>query len=479
MGLRRWEPDPPGDNRPTLVRWPRWRLLLDDPTPARVLVVGEAEPDVERWLDDIGAQVRWVGGPRRLTRPADLVIVGPDAVTLFTDRRALRGLARSCSEDGAVWLPWSRSRRRDAALAAAGFGRRLWQGDTDPAADRGRRGRAAVGVVAARRGPADRPPAWMATLGADVGSPPAGWWRLSTPGAYPSQKAIAQIGPAPGTAGVVVKLAQDPRFADRVRNEALALRGLAGVDPAFAARRAPAVLADADVGGAAAVVEQALWGQPFLRASTRRPDCALAADAAAAATELADVRPVSVAGSQMAHQLDHLRARFVAAVQPSSVVADLLEEQVAIVAARATVPAVVVHGDLGTWNLLVLDGRVRILDWESAAAAGPPLWDLAYLARSYAVRCGRRRGLTRSLAIERHLVTGSRLTDTLAGWFAAYRHRVGLDPELGEALFHTCWMHRAVKEAARVGPGEGHYGSLCAHLLQRRREQGLRQLLGT
>lgn len=478
-GLRRWEPDPPGDNRPTLVRWPRWRLLLDDPAPATVLVVGEAEPDVERWLDGISAQVRWVGGPRGLTRPADLVVVGADAAGLFSDRQALRWLARSCTEDGAVWLPWRRTRRRDGTLATVGFGRRLWQSDVDPAAGRGQGRRAVIGVVAARRGPAGRPLTWMAALGADVGVPATVRWRLSTPGAYPSQKAVARIGPTPGRVGAVVKLAQDPRFSDRVRNEALALRGLAAAGPAFVDRRAPAVLGEAEVGGAAAVVEQALWGRPFLQASSLRASCPFAADAAAAATELADVRRMTVAGVQMAGQLDELRSRFVAAVHPPAAVADLLAEQVAVVAERATVPAVVVHGDLGTWNLLVLDGRVRILDWESAAAGGPPLWDLAYLARSYAVRCGRRRGLTRSRAIERHLIAGSPLTATLAGWFATYRHRLGLDPELGEALFHTCWMHRAVKEAARVGPGGGHYGPLCAQLLTHRRERGVRQLLGT
>lgn len=479
VGLRRWTPEPPGDNRPALARWPRWRLLLDRPAPASVLVIGEADPDVERWLNEIAVPIRWVGGPRGLIRPAELVVVGADAVEAFTGRNALRWLERSCSRDGAVWLPWRHTRRHDVALAAAGFGRRLWQSDTEPVAGRWKRSRASVGVVAARRGPAGRPPSWLLALGAGVGSPPSGWWSLSTPGAYPSQKAIAKIGPVPGGPGAIVKLAQDPRFADRVQNEALALRGLLAAAPDFAARRAPAVLGEADVGGVAVVVEKALWGRPFLRTSSLRADCAFAADAAAAATELADVRRVAVPGRHMAHQLEELRARFVAAVHPTQVVGELLAEQVAVVAARATVPAVVVHGDLGTWNLLVLDGSVRILDWESAAANGPPLWDLAYLARSYAVRSGRRRGLNRSNAIDRHLVTGSPLTATIAGWFATYRDRVGLDPELGEALFHTCWMHRAVKEAARVGPGEGHYGALCSHLVERRRERGLRQLLGT
>ncbi|QYG92257.1 phosphotransferase [Iamia sp. SCSIO 61187] len=478
-GLRPWTPDPPGDNRPLLVRWPRWRLLLDDPAPASVLIVGEADPGVERWLRSVAAPTRWVGGPRGLTRPAALVVVGSDAAGAFTDRRALTWLVRSCTEDGAVWMPGRRARRREHALTAAGFASLRWLGDDR--ASHWRRSPLGDGVVASRRGPPDRPPAWLAAIGARVGWDPSSAWTLETPGAYPSQKAVALLRPRhDGEGGAVVKLAQDPRADDRVRNEVAALRALAVAAPGFLSSRAPAVLDQLDVGGTAAVVEQGLWGRPFLEASTLRPDCPLAADAAAATGELADVRPAVVPGARLAEHLGQLRERFVAAFDPSPTVSELLAEQVAVVASRPVVPTVVVHGDLGTWNLLVVDGRVRILDWESAAAGGPPLWDLAYLARSYAVRSGRRRGLTRARAIDRHLVEGSALTTTLAGWFARYRDHVGLDPELGEALFHTCWMHRAVKESARLAPGvTGHYGTLCARLLEQRRSAGLRQLLGT
>lgn len=474
--LRPWAAEPPTDNRPILVRWPRWRLLLDDPAPASVLVVGEADPGVERWLRSIGADARWVGGPRGLTRPAELVVVGTEAAGAFAERRALAWLARSCTDDGAVWLPGARSRRRERALAATGFGRRLW---LDPAPARTRRGAASSGVVASRSGPAGRPPGWVAAIGARVGWDPAGAWTLSTPGAYPSQKAVVRLRPGPGGGGAVVKLAQDPRVDDRVRNEASALRGLAAMAPGFAAARVPEVLGEVVVGGAAGVVEQGLWGRPFLEVSRLRPDCPHAADAAAAATDLAAVGRTTVPGARLAEELEALLRRFAATTGARSAVG-LLAEQVAVVASRPSVPAVVVHGDLGTWNLLVAEDRVRILDWESAGAAGPPLWDLAYLVRSMAVRRGRRTGLSRSRAIERHLVEGSALTDTFARWFASYRRAVDLDPELGEALFHTCWMHRAVKEAVRLEAGAtGHYGPLCAHLLERRHAPGLRQLLGS
>jgi Ser/Thr protein kinase RdoA (MazF antagonist) len=479
-GLREWAPDPPGDNRPSLLRWPRWRLLLDDLAPASVLVVGEAEPGVERWLGSTSAQVRWVGGPRGLTRAADLVVVGADAADAFTDRHALRWLVRSCAVGGTAWLPWDRTPRRERALAAAGFLRRQWLAST--AAPRRLRMTSGAGVALSRLGPSDRPPQWLTTLGSSVGwDADAGSWSLSIPGAYPSQKAVAVLRPgAAGDAAVVVKLAQDPRFDDRVQNEARALRGLADAAPAFTAARAPAVLGELGVGGVAAVVEGALLGAPFLEASTLRPTCRLAADAAAAVTELAAATSTVVAGADLATGLADLHSRFVADQRPSRDAARELERQVGVIAARRTVPAVVVHGDLGTWNLVVVDERVRILDWESATVDGPPLWDLAYLMRSYAVRSGRRRGLSRMRSITRHLVDGSPLTSAMATWVRAYRDVTGIDPELAEALFHTCWMHRAVKESARLAPGStGHYGPLCALLVAQRRAPGVRQLLGT
>lgn len=479
VGLGRWTPDPPGENRPTTPRWPRWRLLLDDPAPATVRVVGEVAPSVERWLGAIGAEVRrGTAGPDEGER-ADLVVVGDDAAPRADLPDALRGLAGSCGPGGAIWLPGDRTERRVRALAAAGFARRCWL----PATEHGRRARRprALGVVASVFGPGERPPRWLVDVTDGVGWDPTGPWTLALPGAYPSQKAVAVVRPArPGGAAAVVKLAQDPRYDGRVANEARALRALADALPAFAARRAPALLAETRVAGTAAVVEEALLGAPFLEASSLRPDCPLAADAAAAVTELAVASRGRTTGAALADALAGLLARYVELQHPPPAVADELARQILVVATRTAVPTVVVHGDLGTWNLLVVDGRVRILDWESAGTGGPPVWDLAHLVRSYAVRAGRARGLPRAQAIGRHLVKGSPLTRTMAGWMRAHRDSLGIDPELGEALFHTCFLHRAVKEASRLGPGQvGHYGPLCALLVTRRRAPGLRQLLGT
>jgi len=42
-------------------------------------------------------------------------------------------------------------------------------------------------------------------------------------------------------------------------------------------------------------------------------------------------------------------------------------------------PATLVQGDYHRWNILLVENRVRVLDWEHASFA-PPIWDLALLA---------------------------------------------------------------------------------------------------
>ena len=92
---------------------------------------------------------------------------------------------------------------------------------------------------------------------------------------------------------------------------------------------------------------------------------------------------------------------------------------------------------------------------------------------------GRRRGLDRDRAIRRHLMGSSSLAVLGADWVRGYGERLGLDRALVEPLFHTCWMHRAVKESLRLGPGQaGHYGPLCLRLVEHREAPGVRRLVG-
>ena len=48
------------------------------------------------------------------------------------------------------------------------------------------------------------------------------------------------------------------------------------------------------------------------------------------------------------------------------------------------------------------------------------------------------------------------MADFVVGSVSGQAERIGLDPGLIEPVFHTCWMHQALKEATRVAPDRVH-----------------------
>ncbi len=470
------------DNTPGGAVCPPWLFLLDDPTPERVAVIGPDDQDVVQWFLQRGAQVETSARPDRMPRGrADLVVLTgserSERPALMDD---LESVAARCRPSGAMAFPGAPDAGLRTRLSALGFlGIRGLPAAQTRAWARGRAD--SVSTVVLRdesdlQGSAGDAPRWLRDLtGGTPWSPKPGGWNLRVPDAYPSQKAIVRLGTDGARPDAVAKITRHPRFNDRLVNEAVQLRRIAQEGSPLAAR-VPAVFTSGLVAGLAVVVEQGLEGRPFLDASRLGARCPMAGDAVRAITALQ--RSGTTSGADLAERLDALLGCFVESVEPDPDVARFLTGQIEQIA-EAQLPDVWFHGDLGTWNLLVHDGSVRILDWESAEVGGPPLWDLAYFVRSYAVRSGRRRGLKRRRAIDRHLLGRSPLHAAATEWFHAYAQRIGLERHLVEPLFHTCWMHRAVKERTRLGPGQpGHYGPLAAHLVRRRDAPGLQGLLG-
>ena len=129
------------------------------------------------------------------------------------------------------------------------------------------------------------------------------------------------------------------------------------------------------------------------------------------------------------------------------------------------IPTVLQHGDPGTWNILVSDSdEIIVLDWEAGELNGVPLWDLLYFFRTFSSWIGRSMGVRNPLSsFENLLLRKTALHDLFDQTIKTYCRSVNLDSRLVPPLFHTCWMHRALKEATRLHPqnvSAGHYVNL-------------------
>jgi hypothetical protein len=307
-------------------------------------------------------------------------------------------------------------------------------------------------------------------------------WAFSAPGRYASQKAIWYLF-APGDAvpDRVVKMTRDPAFGGRLENEVAILRELAGLDfgPRVEVPRADSLWSSA---GLAIAVESSVEGHPFATRITGRPDDPALAIAVEWLTRMG-VATLAMASTPA------LRDALTSSLERCSRLYGLTSEEQAFLSARIDVvvdqgcPTVLMHGDPGTWNLLLAaDLRLGVLDWEAAEPDGLPLWDLFHLLRAYATLASSKWLPHRSFRLaRRHLVRGSALTTTFAAAVAAYREALGLPAEIVEPLYHLGWVHRAVKEASRLAPDRlagGHYIRLLRSGMAQGATSGLDLLVG-
>jgi hypothetical protein len=119
------------------------------------------------------------------------------------------------------------------------------------------------------------------------------------------------------------------------------------------------------------------------------------------------------------------------------------------------VPAVVRHGDLGTWNVLLTADSFSVVDWETATPAGFPLWDLLnFLQDALASIDIQRRGGTREehfVRLFRGELPSSRL---LFDMVRAGVNAVGLDPAVVGPITTLLFADQAATVAAAVRSGE-------------------------
>ncbi len=306
-------------------------------------------------------------------------------------------------------------------------------------------------------------------------------WGLWARGLYRSQKVLFYLFAGTSEApDLVVKMVRDSSFNARLENEYHALSRLRGLSSAHR-DHVPEVLFLGHPGSLSAVGERVVEGAPFTSRTDGSADCTLARQAIDWLTDVACDTARPIAAQRVADTLGELCSRFEAIYKPQAAEGAFLRQQIARVAASPwPVPAVLQHGDPGPWNLRVrADGRVVFLDWEAAEEQGMPLWDLFYFLRSY-VLLGRVRGVQRRLeSFSATFLTDSPLSALVRQAVEEYCIRVGLHPSLVEPLFFTCWMHRALKESARLHPerlDEGRFLALLRHCIPQRESPGLRRL---
>ncbi len=306
-------------------------------------------------------------------------------------------------------------------------------------------------------------------------------WGLWARGDYRSQKVLFYL--FAGTAetpDLVVKMVRDASFNARLENEYRVLSRLRGLSSAHR-DHVPEALFLGHPGNLSAVGERVIEGAPFTSRTDGSADCMHARQAVEWLTDVARDTARPMAAPRVADVLRELCSRFEAIYNPAPAESTFLRQQIARVAASPwPVPAVLQHGDPGPWNLCVrADGRVVFLDWEAAEEQGMPLWDLFYFLRSY-VLLGRVRGVQRRLeTFASTFLADSPLSGLVRQAVEEYCVRVGLHPSLVEPLFFTCWMHRALKESARLHPqrlAEGRFLAVLRHCIAHRESPGLRRL---
>lgn len=307
-------------------------------------------------------------------------------------------------------------------------------------------------------------------------------WAMAIPGTYASNKAIFLVFPDDGEEpDLIVKVARRAAQAPRLENEDRVLTML-GSTRWSEDRSSPSPLFSGMYGGTRILGETAISGEPFRVRTTAEPDCPYARAVVDRLVELVGETAEPADPSEHHERLTDLLGRYRSIYRPDVRRSAFLQRQVESIGG-ARLPVVFQHGDPGTWNIRVRpDGSVGFLDWEAGDPRGVPLWDLFYFLRSFGVTVSRAHGIHDSLrAFERQYLERTDLAAVQSDAVRRACDATGVPPAFVEPLFHTCWMHRAVKQASRLPRRKlrrGHYERLLRAGIDGREAPGLTLLFG-
>jgi hypothetical protein len=121
-----------------------------------------------------------------------------------------------------------------------------------------------------------------------------------------------------------------------------------------------------------------------------------------------------------------------------------------VVAPLGRVPGVVLHDDLGCWNVVIQGPEFVVLDWESARAHGLPLWDLWYFVADAAATADR---VPRECR-EEHLAALFRGEHELSPLLFRLTRRVvealQIEADVVGTVATLCWLHHSQSRVTRA-----------------------------
>ena len=278
------------------------------------------------------------------------------------------------------------------------------------------------------------------------GAPQLGATILVTPREPTSNCVVALLLDArSGTPALVVKI---PRLAEAeaaIVSEAATLRTIQARRPTATV---PSVVALASVEEQMMLIESALVGETISPSELRRHPRRCVDDVLRWLLELPEPQ---LEPARFDVLVESPLGRFEAALPPHAPERSLVGRTLEAVdeLRRATLPAVVEHGDLSHPNLIRLrDGRVAVVDWELADTAGLPATDLCFFLGYVATKVRRARSPRRLAAAFDEAFAAP------DGWarpaLLAYARHVGLEPSLLSPLLVATWARYAARFVARV-----------------------------
>lgn len=257
-----------------------------------------------------------------------------------------------------------------------------------------------------------------------------------------SRCALVLFAPGARRPGWVIKLARVPQVVVPFERDALGL-GLAERAGPMVAAHAPRLLGRFEAGGLQMSVESAAPGQSLVRVleSTVTPHRRKERHVEAIAAWLARMGQATARPAPaLAGVADRLATGVLPAWGAPAGLADALRG----------LPAVLAHHDPGPWNIVVEGSSFTVLDWESARASAPPLWDLVYFLAHAALLLDGADLVGDPAAHVVRVFQGEAPSSPLVHRVLAQAAaRLALAPEAVGPLLATCWLHHGRSHAAR------------------------------